>query len=528
MKGNTYWLPPWWTVEWGEKLSISCSSRSVAFRTAVGPEFVEKVQRGVPGERLERLERTLAEKLAEMDVIARVQDRDHYESLDATHRSIVAGYSQFHEEAYRAGVIEAIGDTRVEVVADDEYSQVVEQLRRVGFELDVGDGTDGGDVVVCHTSDLDRRAASHERGRRADVPWLGVVEWGRNTAIGPFVIDDSLCDDCFLESDLAADLLDDEASRYPFASAVAASLVADELVRFACGLPPASIDHVLVYEGAGKDASRHPLEAAKHCDRHGVEERDDSGGQEADSWDPLASRPLAVQENTKYRPYMFERGTVKLDASEYTPDTSSKAVDSIESFDLPDPIEVADPLGATLRVRRSRRDFEPSPLSREEVATLLIGAAGMTDADAGFRAYPSAGARYPDHVYFIALETAYPDGAYYFDPTTESLELVESGDLTALLGEQLLYEDVVANSSAVIAITAEFPRIFAKYHRRGYRFALQESGHVSQNFYLVAEALGLGTCTIGSFLDDGMNSLLGLDDPHEQTISVMAMGRRSR
>lgn len=51
----------------------------------------------------------------------------------------------------------------------------------------------------------------------------------------------------------------------------------------------------------------------------------------------------------------------------------------------------------------------------------------------------------------------------------------------------------------------------AKYGPRGYRLALFDVGHVSQNLNLCATALGLEVCAIAGFVDEAINSVLGLD-----------------
>jgi nitroreductase len=48
---------------------------------------------------------------------------------------------------------------------------------------------------------------------------------------------------------------------------------------------------------------------------------------------------------------------------------------------------------------------------------------------------------------------------------------------------------------------------------------------IGQNFYLVAEALGLGACTIGAIYDDELNILLEIDGINETTIYVGVVGK---
>ena len=49
--------------------------------------------------------------------------------------------------------------------------------------------------------------------------------------------------------------------------------------------------------------------------------------------------------------------------------------------------------------------------------------------------------------------------------------------------------------------------------------------HSRQNFYLIAEALGLGACTIGALYDDELNQFLEIDGKNETTIYVGVVGK---
>ena len=52
-------------------------------------------------------------------------------------------------------------------------------------------------------------------------------------------------------------------------------------------------------------------------------------------------------------------------------------------------------------------------------------------------------------------------------------------------------------------------RMRPKYQDRSYRYGLLEAGHVGENAYLAATALGLGACGVGAFMDDAINEMLG-------------------
>jgi SagB-type dehydrogenase family enzyme len=52
-----------------------------------------------------------------------------------------------------------------------------------------------------------------------------------------------------------------------------------------------------------------------------------------------------------------------------------------------------------------------------------------------------------------------------------------------------------------------------------------EAGHIAQNIYLVASAMGLGACSVGAFYYRDLNQLLGLDGVKETTLYLIAVGK---
>ncbi len=74
--------------------------------------------------------------------------------------------------------------------------------------------------------------------------------------------------------------------------------------------------------------------------------------------------------------------------------------------------------------------------------------------------------------------------------------------------------------------TAIIERSKWKYLQRCYRYIYMDAGHIGQNFYLIAEALGLGACTIGAIYDDEINDLLEIDGINETAIYIGVIGKK--
>jgi SagB-type dehydrogenase family enzyme len=164
--------------------------------------------------------------------------------------------------------------------------------------------------------------------------------------------------------------------------------------------------------------------------------------------------------------------------------------------------------------RRSRRSFRDAPLDLPAVSQLLWGTAGVTDAESGYRATPSAGATYPLTTYLTVraggLE-GHESGVYSYLENDHVLEARSSDPVHRRLREAAFDQRWVEQAPVIIAIAAIDERTTARYGERGrLRYVPMEAGHAGQNIYLQAEALDLGTVAVGAFDDRSVSTILGL------------------
>ena len=193
------------------------------------------------------------------------------------------------------------------------------------------------------------------------------------------------------------------------------------------------------------------------------------------------------------------------------------------------------PLGAVLRNRRSVRSLCLRPLDLGRVGRLLHAGYGVRESlrkDGAVRwerPCPSAGGLYPLELYLAAQRIiGVPDGIYHYDARAHQLEVrstrrVHHELATMLIGQEA--HDVVRNANLVIVISALFERTMWKYGERGYRYVWLEAGHLGQNLYLAATALGLGPVGLGGFFDDEVNRLLDLPAGEEHAIYLLCVGQ---
>jgi SagB-type dehydrogenase family enzyme len=178
---------------------------------------------------------------------------------------------------------------------------------------------------------------------------------------------------------------------------------------------------------------------------------------------------------------------------------------------------------AAIASRRSKRNFSSRPLSRAQLSQLLFAASGLTDGNG--RSAPSAGATYPIEIYVVIhnVETI-NQGIYHYNVQNQALEVMKLGDYRKQITNAGQEQSMLGDAAAVFVLSAIFDRVCMRYGDRGYRYSYMEAGHISQNIYLQAQSLGLGSVSLGGFIDHQVNALLGLDGDLEAVIYLHAVG----
>ncbi|WP_318570904.1 SagB/ThcOx family dehydrogenase [Salinigranum marinum] len=163
--------------------------------------------------------------------------------------------------------------------------------------------------------------------------------------------------------------------------------------------------------------------------------------------------------------------------------------------------------------RRSRREYDDRALDRRELGQLLWATQGVTDRVAGYRAAPSAGARYPLEVYVVVGTPGVEGlerGVYRYRPPMHELVRGRTGDVQRELRAASVDQEFVEAAAVDVVICAADQRTTAKYGPRGERrYVPMEAGHAGQNLYLQAETLGLATVSVGAFDDERVRGIIG-------------------
>lgn len=194
---------------------------------------------------------------------------------------------------------------------------------------------------------------------------------------------------------------------------------------------------------------------------------------------------------------------------------------------LPKPAYQGISLEEAIEKRRSVRNYSGRQLSLSQLSQLLFSAQGITGRlyDQPLRTAPSAGALYPFEIYVIANDVeGLPQGIYHYAVLNHSLELVKPGDFGKEITNAGLKQEMLGDADVAFVLSAIFDRIRHKYGERGFRYVYMEAGHISQNIYLQAVSLGLGSVSVGAFLDEEVNQLIGVDGQKEAVIYLHAVG----
>lgn len=198
---------------------------------------------------------------------------------------------------------------------------------------------------------------------------------------------------------------------------------------------------------------------------------------------------------------------------------------------LPKPkIKGAVSLEESIKKRRSRRNFLAKSLTLKQVSQLLWAAQGITEERTGLRASPSGGACYPLDLYLVVGKNGVEGlgaGVYHYLVSNHSLEIHLRGDKRRVLALASLGQMFITRAPISIVTTVEYSRITSRYGQRGVRYAHIEVGHVGENIYLQAEALGLGTVAVGAFSDGMVSKCLNLSKEHEP-LYIMPVGYPKR
>jgi len=199
---------------------------------------------------------------------------------------------------------------------------------------------------------------------------------------------------------------------------------------------------------------------------------------------------------------------------------------------LPDP--KADGLGGlslteAISRRRTERQYAASPLSLKELSFLLWATQGVheifREGTALRRTVPSGGARHPFETYlYVDRVSSLEIGLYRYLSIEHQLALVAgSADLGARIDAGINNQK---RGAAVVFVWAAIPyRTEWRYGFLSHKLIALDAGHVCQNLYLAATAIGAGVCAIDAYAQTKIDAAIGVDGRDELTVYCATVGK---
>ena len=155
--------------------------------------------------------------------------------------------------------------------------------------------------------------------------------------------------------------------------------------------------------------------------------------------------------------------------------------------------------------RRSRRNFVPRPLGRQEFQALMQ-TIWMPD-DGHFQ---------PFHFVASGMVVGFSEdldsGQYWIDPHTHAIGQVHPGAFSAEMARIALNQQWMESAGLQFFFVAPLSVIETLWGPRAYRYTMISAGRLAHRIYLGATALGLGCCGIGAFYDQNASDLLRLNN----------------
>lgn len=182
-----------------------------------------------------------------------------------------------------------------------------------------------------------------------------------------------------------------------------------------------------------------------------------------------------------------------------------------------------------IKKRRSHREFSKDPLNLEELSFMLWAAQGIHEiwkrGSATRRTVPSAGSRHAFELYVIINRVAgIAPGVYRYLAVEHKLQLIAEGEYGEQLGVDCRDQKFVGQSAVSFIWTVVPYRAEWRYDKLAYKMLAIDVGHSCENLYLASESINAGTCAVGAYYQDRIDSLLRVDGEDEFAIYVAAVG----
>ena len=216
------------------------------------------------------------------------------------------------------------------------------------------------------------------------------------------------------------------------------------------------------------------------------------------------------------------------------PPLTRRHPEALDGIPLPTPGGLTIPPVSLLHLitnRTSLRSYSDTDISLLELSALLWSTQGVKEIYANratLRTVPSAGARHALETYLLLNRVSgIEPGLYQYLPIEHEIARIPAApELPADAAGACLGQNMLTGCAAAFFWCADPRRMTWRYGQRGYRYLHLDAGHICQNLYLAAEAIGCGACAIAAFDDEALAGLLRLDE-EEFVIYCATVGKKT-
>jgi SagB-type dehydrogenase family enzyme len=193
-------------------------------------------------------------------------------------------------------------------------------------------------------------------------------------------------------------------------------------------------------------------------------------------------------------------------------------------------------LAAVMETRTSIREYGSRPITLEQLGEFLYRVARVkeiySDGESGDftrRPYPGAGASYELEFYLTVDQCeGLAPGFYWYHPLEHALAFIHEPDRDT---ERLVFDAYqsmgeLERPQILVTLAARFQRVAWKYQGIAYSLILKDVGVVYATMYLVASAMGLAGCALGTGDSDQFVKVSGTEYLKETSVGEFALGSR--
>ena len=190
-------------------------------------------------------------------------------------------------------------------------------------------------------------------------------------------------------------------------------------------------------------------------------------------------------------------------------------------------------LTEALETRRSIRNYAQTPINAKELGEFFYRSARVRQliqskqGEYTSRPYPSGGGLYELELYpLINNCQGINPGFYHYDPLAHQLCLVSelNQDTEKILKDAWYASGQQDRPQILITIAARFGRLSWKYESIAYSLILKHVGVLYQTMYLVATAMNLAPCALGSGNADLFTKVAGTNYYAESSVGEFILG----